>query len=278
MSLLATTGRDTMQAKRNQTVEEDLQNILNNGGNVWVIGDVHGYAETLISLLDRLNLDSLDRVVLLGDLIDRGPNSAEVIKIAREDPRIFSVLGNHEQMMLANFDPQNLDHFNSDQRAWLYNGGRATVQSYIDEFSDDSGILDTYQLVKRSARDLAWLDSLPHHIVLDEFRLVHAGYSPYDGDPDLQSTDTLLWIRRDFHDSCFPIDYNRTVIFGHSPMPLFGLKQSSVWESDAELTNGRCAAIGIDSCCYAGKDPQLTALNLQTGEIIKQKVKQKMEE
>ena len=205
MSPSATTGRDIMQAKRNQTVEEDLQNILNNGGNVWVIGDVHGYAETLMSLLDRLNLDSLDRVVLLGDLIDRGPNSAEVIKIAREDPRIFSVLGNHEQMMLANFDPQNLEHFNNEQSAWLYNGGRATVQSYIDEFSDDSGNLDTYQLVKRSARDLAWLDSLPHHIVLDEFRLVHAGYSPYDGDPDLQSTDTLLWIRRDLYSFSFSI-------------------------------------------------------------------------
>ena len=69
-----------------------------------------------------------------------------------------------------------------------------------------------------------------------------------------------------------PVDDKRTVVFGHSTMPGFGLKQTEVWESEAELKNSRPAAIGIDSCCYAGKDPQLTALNLQTGDIVKQRV------
>ena len=266
-----------MQAKRDAKIENELQITLNTGANVLAIGDVHGDADTLELLIEKLNLDSLDRIVLLGDLVDRGPKSCKVIEIAKSNSQIFSVLGNHEDMMLANFDPVDFESPSIEQRTWMYNGGRATIESYINEFTDSNGILDRYGLKKRGAQDLAWLDSLPHHIVLDEFRLVHAGYAPHDQEPDMQSKDTLLWIRKDFHDTIFPIDNERTVIFGHSPMPMFGLKQSEVWESDAELANGRTAAIGIDSCCYGGKDPQLTAINLQTGEIIKQKVQQKKE-
>jgi len=270
-------GCDTLQAKRDYNIEQELQTTLDNGGNVWAIGDVHGHADTLEALLEKLNLHPLDRVVLLGDMIDRGPKSNSVIKMARNNPQIFCVLGNHEDMMLKNFDPTEFDSFSIDQFAWMYNGGRATLNSYLEEFTNSDGSINKYKLKKRGAQDLAWLDSLPHHIVLDEFRLVHAGYMPHDIEPDLQTKETLLWIRKEFHETIFPIDYERTVIFGHSPMPFFGLEQSEVWESDAELRNGRTAAIGIDSCCYGGKDPQLTAINLQTGEIMKQKIQHKKE-
>ena len=261
-----------MNGRRNRKIEAELQTVLDQGGNVWAIGDVHGYAETLSSLIDSLNLSSRDRVVLLGDLIDRGPNSCEVIRIARENPQIFSVLGNHEEMMLKSFDVENIGLMTPLQAGWFYIGGRATSLSYISEFTNSNGALENFNLKLRVGKDLAWLDSLPHHIVLDDFRLVHAGYSPWDGNLDLQSTDNLLWIRGEFHNSITPVDDKRTVVFGHSTMPGFGLKQTEVWESEAELKNSRPAAIGIDSCCYAGKDPQLTALNLQTGDIVKQRV------
>ena len=58
-------GRDTMRGRRNRNIESELQSILDNGGNVWAIGDVHGHADTLEDLLESLNLDSMDRVVLL---------------------------------------------------------------------------------------------------------------------------------------------------------------------------------------------------------------------
>ena len=61
-----------MIAKRNYTIEKELQDCLNGGHNLWAIGDVHGYAETLNQLINRLNLQSEDRVVLLGDMVDRG--------------------------------------------------------------------------------------------------------------------------------------------------------------------------------------------------------------
>ena len=265
-------GRDEMRGRRNRQIEAELQRTLDEGGNVWAIGDVHGYADTLLALLDSLNLSSRDRVVLLGDLVDRGPRSCEVIRIARENPQIFSVLGNHEEMMLNSFDVDNIETMTAQQTNWFYVGGRATNQSYIDEFTNSQGEIDDFDLRMRVGKDLAWLDSLPHHIVLDDFRLVHAGYSPWDGDLDLQSTDTLMWIRGEFHNSITPVDEKRTVVFGHSTVLGFGLKQTEIWKSETELKNSRPAAIGIDSCCYGGKDPQLTAFNLQTGDFVKQRV------
>ena len=265
-------GRDGMRGRRNRQIEAELQQTLDEGGNVWAIGDVHGYADTLLTLLDSLNLSSRDRVVLLGDLVDRGPRSCEVIRIARENPQIFSVLGNHEEMMLNSFDVDNIETMTAQQTNWFYVGGRATNQSYIDEFTNSQGQIDDFDLRMRVGKDLAWLDSLPHHIVLDDFRLVHAGYSPWDGDLDLQSTDTLMWIRGEFHNSITPVDEKRTVVFGHSTVLGFGLKQTEIWKSETELKNSRPAAIGIDSCCYGGKDPQLTAFNLQTGDFVKQRV------
>ncbi|MGB0602192.1 MAG: metallophosphoesterase [Candidatus Poseidoniaceae archaeon] len=261
-----------MRGRRNRQIEAELQRTLDEGGNVWAIGDVHGYADTLLALLDSLNLSSRDRVVLLGDLVDRGPRSCEVIRIARENPQIFSVLGNHEEMMLNSFDVDNIETMTAQQTNWFYVGGRATNQSYIDEFTNSQGQIDDFDLRMRVGKDLAWLDSLPHHIVLDDFRLVHAGYSPWDGDLDLQSTDTLMWIRGEFHNSITPVDEKRTVVFGHSTVLGFGLKQTEIWKSETELKNSRPAAIGIDSCCYGGKDPQLTAFNLQTGDFVKQRV------
>lgn len=265
-------GRDGMRGRRNRQIEAELQRTLDEGGNVWAIGDVHGYADTLLALLDSLKLSSRDRVVLLGDLVDRGPRSCEVIQIARENPQIFSVLGNHEEMMLYSFDVDNIETMTAQQTNWFYVGGRATNQSYIDEFTNSQGQIDDFDLRMRIGKDLAWLDSLPHHIVLDDFRLVHAGYSPWDGDLDLQSTDTLMWIRGEFHNSITPVDEKRTVVFGHSTVLGFGLKQTEIWKSETELKNSRPAAIGIDSCCYGGKDPQLTAFNLQTGDFVKQRV------
>lgn len=271
-------GRDEMRGRRNRQIEVELQRTLDEGGNVWAVGDVHGHADTLLALLDSLNLSSRDRVVLLGDLVDRGPRSCEVIRIARENPQIFSVLGNHEEMMLNSFDVDNIETMTAQQTNWFYVGGRATNQSYIDEFTNSQGDIDDFDLRMRVGKDLAWLDSLPHHIVLDDFRLVHAGYSPWDGDLDLQSTDTLMWIRGEFHNSITPVDEKRTVVFGHSTVLGFGLKQTEIWKSEAELQNSRPAAIGIDSCCYGGKDPQLTAFNLQTGDFVKQRVIPKQKE
>ena len=89
---------------RNELIEKKLQERLDQGANIWVIGDVHGYFATLHALVENLSLGPRDCVILLGDLIDRGPTSADVVKYVREHGNFFCVRGNHEQMMILGFD------------------------------------------------------------------------------------------------------------------------------------------------------------------------------
>ena len=85
---------------RDPTLEADLQARLDNGHRVYAIGDIHGHLATFRALLHRLKLGAEDRVVCLGDMIDRGPDSAGVIKMIRNDPRIVCIKGNHEHMAI----------------------------------------------------------------------------------------------------------------------------------------------------------------------------------
>lgn len=259
-----------MRAKRVTKVEQELQVLLDNGADVWVIGDVHGHAKTLAALIDKLDIEVLDRIVLLGDLVDRGPDSCEVVKMARENHQIFAVKGNHEEMMLKCFEPTHIENPGLNQAGWYYIGGRETAESYIETFQKPDGNIDNVSLLRRAGKDLAWMDSLPDHIVLDDWRLVHAGYSPNEGELDSQTTDSLLWVRGEFHNSTQILDQNRTIVFGHSTMIGFGIPQDGIWRSELELDNGNSAALGIDSCCYGGDAPQLTAINLRNQEIVKQ--------
>ena len=69
-----------MRALRNSEIESELQSALDEGHRVWVIGDVHGFSVTLRQLVKQLNPSENDRIVLLGDLIDRGPDSFDVVR------------------------------------------------------------------------------------------------------------------------------------------------------------------------------------------------------
>jgi serine/threonine protein phosphatase 1 len=256
---------------RNKEMEKDLQRSLDDGASVWVIGDIHGFSVTFDNLVDMLNLSKEDRVVVVGDLIDRGPDSYNVVKIVQADSRIYSTKGNHEQMMVEGFIPKGISH-NLEANLWLRNGGIETIASYIRAFTNFAGEEDTTALEQEISEDKKWMNSLPTHIILDKWRLVHAGYDPRT-DLDEQGEAEHLWIRTPFHNSDMPIDTLRTVVFGHTPtMLLFGDSDDSygkVWYSEVKLQDGRAASIGIDTCLFhKEKLPAwLSAINLQTMEI-----------
>ena len=74
---------------RDLSLEADLQSRIDDGRKVIVVGDIHGHLATFRALLHRLHLGDEDRVICLGDMIDRGPDSAGVIKLIRQDKRII---------------------------------------------------------------------------------------------------------------------------------------------------------------------------------------------
>ena len=258
---------------RRKDIEKDLQNALDNGHNIWAIGDVHGFSVTLEALLDTCDLSMDDRVVLLGDLIDRGPDSFDVVRIARSDPRIQCVKGNHEDMMANGFKIELLNHPDSDMRYWLYNGGYATLASYIRDYTDGNGHEDSEQLLLQVSDDKEWMQRLPSHIILDKWRLVHAGYDPRQ-ELESQDQDIHLWIRGPFHSASTPIDAQRTILFGHTPTMSLNHahgpdRWGKPWYSEVKLEDGRSASIGLDTCVFhdENKPALLTAFNLQTLEV-----------
>jgi len=194
----------------------------------YAIGDVHGMAKSLASLHALILADHERRggkasVIHLGDYVDRGPDSRGVIELAMGFEKkaetsktfaVYSLLGNHEQMMLDAFDASSAtaeDH-------WLMNGGADTLKSYTRGRDIDA----------RSWRDavdpahIAWLRDLPTMLV-DETRqlvFVHAGIDPITY-PDCKD-EIRIWTRspRFFNPDRWPdrpeLDGIR-VIHGHTP-------------------------------------------------------------
>lgn len=260
---------------RDAALEQRLQNSLDEGHSVWVVGDVHGFHRTMEALLEQLALSPGDVVVFLGDLIDRGPGSYQVVQSVMNHPQTVSVLGNHEVMMMRHFSEERLATHDQDIVLWWRNGGSSTVFSYEQAHTNDEGHLDEpsmYAVVESHQR---WLETLPTHIVLDRWRLVHAGYEP-NLPLDEQSEDEYLWIRGPFHRADAPVDPQRTVVFGHTPtaaLPGHGPAQwGQIWNSKVLLDDGRSASIGIDTCLFHRQEgaKHLTAYDLQTGAVVHQ--------
>jgi serine/threonine protein phosphatase 1 len=157
----------------------------------FAIGDIHGCFEELRSLVDscRRNAGQADYdFVLLGDYVDRGPASHEVIEyIMREQNtgrlRLRCLLGNHDSMLSTAADPTRTD---ADLMQWWANGGEATLDAYgVDDPSD------------LPSDHLAWIRSLPFCLHENNRFFVHAGIRP--GLPlNAQSEHDMLWIREPF--------------------------------------------------------------------------------
>ncbi|HIK28684.1 MAG: metallophosphoesterase [Oscillatoriaceae bacterium SKW80] len=163
------------------------------------IGDVHGYYDGLMILLEASAPNSDDHIYFLGDLIDRGPESAKVVEFVQQSS-YSCLLGNHEQMLLDAFSkkPEN----NSALATWLYSGGRSTLASYGD---------DNEKLLKH----LNWIQTLPTHLDLGDIWLVHAGVAPklpiYK-----QSREQFCWVRHQFHSITKPYFPDKLIVTGHT--------------------------------------------------------------
>ena len=239
---------------RDLHLEYLIQDTLDSDNRVWVIGDIHGYVETLKSLIENLNLGSKDIVICLGDMVDRGPESAGVVKLFMEKENLYSLKGNHEQMLLMDWEETN----------GLGNYSHDGFWSSLSPLSREDMI-----------EIMTFIRFLPTEIILDKFRLVHAGYCdmPYADSLEQQTDTGRLW-SRDIFTVNYPFDQERTVIVGHTIIQNYGvIGDNEVWNSTKLLKDGRASAIGIDTGIYLQKEgnPRITAIELGSGKIISQK-------
>ena len=220
------------------------------GQRVYAVGDIHGRRDLFQMMVEAIEEDDRSSppaettVILLGDLVDRGPDSAGVIQLTREwqERRCVRVIaGNHEEMFLTSFhDEDMLRHF-------LRHGGRETVLSFgvTPEDLRSATFEEVQALMDRAvpAETRAFLDGFEDKIAIGDYLFVHAGIDPALS-LDEQPVETLRWIREPFlshSDSHGPV-----VVHGHSI---------------TKEVEDRGNRIGIDTGAYASG--RLTALVLE---------------
>lgn len=223
-----------------------------NGMRLYVFGDVHGRFDLFSAarrfVAEDVALRSPERplALFLGDLIDRGPGSADVVDaLSVGDFPIPSVVlrGNHEQMLLEGLTEDR------PLEAWVRNGGVATLHSYgvpVDTFEN---LEDVRQAIRKAvpARHLSFLEGLGTSAVSGDYFFCHAGVRPEV--PLTEQVDAdLLWIRKPFLES--RRYHGKMIVHGHTPVPV------------PELLANR---INIDTGGYATGN--LTCLMLEGQEV-----------
>ncbi|MFD1844192.1 metallophosphoesterase family protein [Sphingomonas qilianensis] len=222
------------------------------GARAYAIGDVHGRLDLLRALIDQIMVDRRDRpcerdyIVFLGDLIDRGPDSAGVIDYLLQAraflPNPIFLMGNHEEMLL-----HTLERDPTKMRDWLRFGGYECAQSYGVEVGR-LALLDpraAVALVRSAipAAHIAFIDSFVDSFRFGDYLFVHAGIRP--GIPiEQQNTRDLRWIRETFLDSV--VEHPLLVVHGHT-----------ITDAPDERPN----RIGIDTGAYSSGT--LTALCIE---------------
>ncbi|MCQ8184303.1 metallophosphoesterase family protein [Parvularcula maris] len=217
---------------------------------IYAIGDVHGQLDTLRALADQIaahhrfrHPDTPGLIIQLGDMIDRGPRSAEVLRFCKDGFPLPSLTlkGNHEALMLRALDEGT---GGEAWQVWLGNGGEETCASFgVDPVGGKPSDLEK----AIGGELLTWLRDLPLTHKAGPYLFVHAGIRPGVPLPE-QSDHDLLWIRERFLGS--DADHGMTVVHGHTP-------------TDEPVQ--RANRIGVDT--GAGWGRKLTAVKLASDEV-----------
>jgi len=209
--------------------------ISKNTGRTIAIGDIHGCASELQSLLDLIQPSPEDTIIFLGDYIDRGPDSKTVIETVmalREQCHVIPLIGNHEVMLLDALQQPLM------QSLWIQFGGQQTLDSYGGDISSIP------------QEHLAFLRECVRFHETNDHLFVHANYLP--ATPlDQQTPQILLWthltdLRPQPHVS------GKRVIVGHTPQK-----------------NGKILDFGhlvcLDTFCFG--NGVLTAMDVHSNDI-----------
>jgi serine/threonine protein phosphatase 1 len=222
------------------------------GKRAYVVGDVHGRLDLLEQLLTDIHRDLEERssqevlLVFLGDLIDRGPNSSEVIERLRTyrhpGVRPIFILGNHEEILLRVLAGET-----ELMAKWQWFGGAECLTSYGVDLVDFAGLADEVALAAiRQAipsEHVEFLRSFVDTCRFGDYLFVHAGVRPGVGlDQQLQSD--LRWIREPFLLS--DDDHGFVVVHGHSISPGVDDRTNRIGIDTGAYRTGKLTALAIE--------------------------------
>ena len=195
------------------------------------ITDIHGCKTTFLALLDSLAFAQSDELYLLGDYVDRGPDSKGVIDtifdLKKNGYTVRCLRGNHEELVL-----QAADNDFTGLERWLVGDGKKTMESFnVTQCSD----------IPREYLD--FMRELPYFIETDGYILVHGGLDFSIPDP-LSNTREMCWLRNWdwYHQVRYDWLGERTILHGHTPMATHHIEDQFYM-----LEIGRC--LDIDAGC-----------------------------
>ena len=211
------------------------------------IGDIHGCMDPFRELIEKkISIRKGDRIVLLGDYIDRGNQSREVIDYIidlRENGfDIIPLMGNHESMLL--------DSLESDESLynWSGNGAYSTLVSF--------GVESVKEL---NSTYMQFFRSLLYYYIQDQFIFVHAGFNDKKSDP-FEDKYHMLWSREEKYSN--PVFHDKIIIHGHTPIPVSSCREGLLY---------RNRVINIDTGCVyddLGGYGHLSAIELFTRKLF----------
>lgn len=240
--------------RREQTFERRLTGKPNvpNGIRVYAVGDVHGRDDLLEKLLVKIEHDIVSRasaanhIVMLGDLIDRGPDSRGVLdrlsSFSLPGCKLHILSGNHEEVLLRLMDgEQNV------LPSWLKYGGIDTLESYgadveqIKRADEISGLSLVQATIPASHQAL--LRSLRDTVRIGDYLFVHAGIRP-SIKLHRQSPSDLRWIRNPFLND--NTDHGFIVVHGHTISDEVVERSNRIGIDTGAYVTGRLTALGIE--------------------------------
>ena len=226
------------------------------GLRIYAVGDIHGRADLLINLLRQIDDDDIVQasgrsvIVFLGDYIDRGPDSRQVIDLllscGRTKDAVF-LKGNHETYVRRFLeDPSVLDE-------WKLRGGLETLCSYgltpsINPDQTEQKRLARELAVSMPKQHLQFLDSLDVSFGCGDFFFVHAGIRP-GVSIHMQKEQDLLWIRDEFL-SC-EIPFEKFIVHGHTPVEFPDIRANRVNIDTGAFATGRLTCVAIEGATLA---------------------------
>ena len=234
------------------------------GYRAYAIGDIHGRLDLLEDLLAKIHAELQHHpaertlLVFVGDLIDRGPSSAQVVErlrtYSRQSIQTVFLLGNHEEVLL-----RILGGDASLIEKWRWFGGSECLQSYgvnpaqLDRGSDEEGLAIVRKAIPRE--HVRFLESFSDSCRFGDYLFVHAGIRP-GIEIEQQSQNDLRWIREPFlfDDS----DHGCVVVHGHTISRQVDLRRNRIGIDTGAYRSGVLSALAIEGADRWLLDPRGT--------------------
>ena len=214
---------------------------------LFAVGDIHGCSDAFQKLVENeIEIKKSDKLILLGDYIDRGFQSKEVvdyiIDLQHKGFDIVPLMGNHEAMLLDTID--NKEHISR----WIWNGGNKTLESF-----GVNSLEDLDQLYK------SFFKTLQYYYSFNDFLFVHAGFNDEIINP-FSDKYQMIWARREKYLHGSLID--KTIVHGHTPITQTHCKE--IIQSNSRVINIDTGCVYTDRIGYG----YLSALELYSMKLF----------